>query len=315
MNKILSKLNPFFSKSEEVVVVGGGIAGSCCATILSRANVSVTMVDADPVDSQREFVTHNLVTRDGATKHELIATAQEDFLKYPSSTLENSRVKSVQVKNGQFETTLSNNKMLKSKYVLIATGANYNDEILRVPGAQKIWGTSLFNCPYCHLYEFSGKEIAIITNHTTATSYQKLVGQWTKLSHVFPNAEMPPKTDDTNYPFVNGKITEFKSMENGKIEITYGKNSSQLRVDAIFAPGLTQSRNPLLENLEVEFESDPSWMHLPKVSPSFETSIPNLFVAGDARSGFANLTGAPSHAMAVAVNVIGKIVADKEQIG
>jgi alkyl hydroperoxide reductase subunit F len=92
----------------------------------------------------------------------LVAALEEHVKEYEVDIMNLQRAKSVQKNdlNSLFEIELENGGKLKSKSVIIATGARWRE--LNVPGEKEFKGKGVAYCPHCDGPLFKGKHVAVI---------------------------------------------------------------------------------------------------------------------------------------------------------
>ena len=115
--------------SEQVLILGGGMAGVACAQELAKKGVPVTLVDRNDYDQFQpllyQVATSQLPAQDIARPHRAI------FAKSPSVVLRNDEVK--YIKPASCELVFANGDVLSGTHLVIAAGARPN--FFGVPGA------------------------------------------------------------------------------------------------------------------------------------------------------------------------------------
>jgi thioredoxin reductase len=134
----------------DLVIVGGGPAGLSAALALGRSRRRVLLCDAGPRRNAAAVHIHNFVTRDGTAPDDFRAIAREQLREYPSVEVENARVEAISGARNAFVVTLAS-RTVSARRILLGTGLI--DTMLPIEGFRELWGSSIFQCPYCHGWE------------------------------------------------------------------------------------------------------------------------------------------------------------------
>jgi alkyl hydroperoxide reductase subunit F len=170
LDEILAKLdvNTDARKAEElnakepydVLVVGGGPAGASSAIYTIRKGLRTGIV-ADRFGGQvaDTMGIENFIATKYTEGPKLVAQLEEHVKDYPIDLMTLQRAKKIERKE-LVEVTLENGAVLKSKTVIISTGARWRQ--LGVPGEQDFSGRGVAYCPHCDGPLFKGKPVAVI---------------------------------------------------------------------------------------------------------------------------------------------------------
>ena len=170
----------------DVIVIGGGFAGTAAAITLARANRQVVLVDAGQPRNRFSEHAHGILGMDGVSPMELLERGHAEFASFGGS-LVRATADALSLTDGGWRTALSTGQSLRSRHVLVATGIT--DRLPDVPGLQDMWGTRVFHCPYCHGYEVRGQKVALVggANPPFTTNIAKLLSKWTDQLTFYPN--------------------------------------------------------------------------------------------------------------------------------
>src|SRR5690348_3395789 len=157
----------------DVVVVGGGAAGLSAALVLGRTRRRVAVVDSGAPRNAPATHMQGFLSRDGMPPADLLATGREEAAGYGVELIA-GRVSSIEP---GFAITLADSSTLKSRRILIATGAT--DEIPPVPELWKRWGKDLLHCPYCHGWEVRDEPLGVLGTSPASVEHAQLIRQWT----------------------------------------------------------------------------------------------------------------------------------------
>lgn len=134
----------------DVVIVGGGPAGLQAALTLGRARKRVLLCDVGPRRNAAAKRIHNFVTRDGTPPDEFRRLGVQQLATHTNVELRTVAVEAVSGQRGAFRVGLSLGAV-EARRVLFCTGMV--DELLPIEGFVDLWGSSIFQCPYCHGWE------------------------------------------------------------------------------------------------------------------------------------------------------------------
>ncbi|QLE84281.1 alkyl hydroperoxide reductase subunit F [Shewanella sp. Scap07] len=144
----------------DVLVIGGGPAGASAAIYAARKGLRTGIV-ADKFGGQvAETVgIENFISVKSTEGPKLVANLEAHVHDYDVDIMDNQRALSL--KSGElFELTLESGAQVRSKTVLIATGARWRE--MNVPGEKEYRGSGVAYCPHCDGPLFKGKRVAVI---------------------------------------------------------------------------------------------------------------------------------------------------------
>ncbi len=145
---------------QDVTVIGGGPAGVSSAIYSARKGLKVTVI-ADRFGGQVKDTMgiENLISVPKTTGPELVGNLAEHMKDYDITLKEHVRVESIE--KGNIKTlTLSSGEQIKTKTIIVATGARWRE--LGVPGEKENVGNGVAYCPHCDGPFFKGKDVAVI---------------------------------------------------------------------------------------------------------------------------------------------------------
>ncbi|MGB3726356.1 MAG: alkyl hydroperoxide reductase subunit F [Glaciecola sp.] len=145
---------------QDVAVIGGGPAGIAAAIYSARKGLAVTIV-ADRFGGQVKDTMgiENLISVKYTTGPELTGSLVEHLDQHDITKKEHIRVDKIE--KGAIKTlTLSNGEVVRTRSIIIATGANWRE--LGVPGEKENIGNGVAYCPHCDGPFYKGKDVAVI---------------------------------------------------------------------------------------------------------------------------------------------------------
>jgi alkyl hydroperoxide reductase subunit F len=151
----LSDKEPF-----DVLVVGGGPAGASAAIYAARKGIRTGIV-AERFGGQvmDTLGIENLIGVKYTEGPKLVANLEEHVKEYNIDVMKLQRVKHLEKKD-LVEVELESGAVLKSKTVIISTGARWRN--VGVPGEAEFKNKGVAYCPHCDGPLFAGKHVAVI---------------------------------------------------------------------------------------------------------------------------------------------------------
>lgn len=151
----LSEKDPF-----DVLVIGGGPAGASAAIYAARKGIRTGII-AERFGGQvlDTLSIENFISTKKTEGPKLVASLEEHVQDYNVDIMKSLKVESLEKKD-QFELKLENGATLKSKSVILATGARWRN--IGVPGEQEFKNNGVAYCPHCDGPLFEGKDTAVI---------------------------------------------------------------------------------------------------------------------------------------------------------
>lgn len=163
----------------DVVIVGAGPAGLSAALVLGRARRKVLVCDKGTPRNWASKQMHGFITRDGIDPREFRALAREELARYDQVKLRSATVIGARPLAGGagFEVKLARGSTVRSRKLLLATGVL--DRLPPVPGIEKLFGASVFQCPYCHGWEFRDCPVAVYGRGKRGFEMARAMTAWT----------------------------------------------------------------------------------------------------------------------------------------
>jgi alkyl hydroperoxide reductase subunit F len=274
-------------KEYDVLVVGGGPAGASAAIYAARKGIRTAIV-AERFGGQvmDTMGIENLIGTKYTEGPKLVAQLEEHVKEYAVDIMNLQRAKSI-VKKGMIEVELESGAKLKSKTVIISTGARWRN--LGVPGEAEFKNRGVAYCPHCDGPLFKGKHVAVIGGGNSgveaAIDLAGIVGHVTVFEFM-SDLKADKVLQDRLYSLPNVtvnknvQVKEITGMDkvNGITYVDRATNEQQhLELQGVFV------QIGLVPNTEfVDVEKDHFGQII--VNGHNATNVPGVFAAGDCTS-------------------------------
>jgi thioredoxin reductase len=265
----------------DVIIVGGGPAGLNAAVVLGRCRRNVLLFDHGKQRNRYSHGMHNYLTRDDVVPPDFLRIAREEVKKYGVKIL-HKEIRDAKKNNKEiFEIKDSNGKIYYSKKLVLATGLI--DILPEIKGATEFYGKSLFHCPYCDAWEFSGKKMGVYSKTKSGIEIALALTTWSSSVTLYTNGKkyVKPKIMELLQQkniTVNTQLIASLEGINGKIKDVVFKNGVKRRCDALFFSSGYEIQSSLVETLGCNLGKN----KLALTNKTQQTNIPGLYVVGDA---------------------------------
>jgi thioredoxin reductase len=290
----------------DVAIVGGGAAGLSAALVLARAQRRVVVIDAGQPRNAPAAHMQGFLSRDGMPPAELLAVGREEVASY-GGLVERGRVTLIRhADQAGFELTTEDDVIRTARRVLVTTGLR--DDIPQIPGLQGRWGRDLLHCPYCHGHEVRDQRIGVLGGTPDAVQHALLLRQWSKDVVYFPHLDSPTPTEAEQLTaravgVVHGRVIRLVVEDDRLqgVEVAGGRVVSR---DAVFVRPTFKPNDGLLTILGCETHSN-GWV---VADATGQTSVPGIWVAGNAANPRAQVITAAGEGSAAAIAINADLV-------
>lgn len=303
----------------DVLIIGGGFAGTAAGVTLARAQRTVRIIDNGKPRNRFSTHSHGIMGRDGANPMELLNQGRNEFMTFGGEVTQDE-VTSLEQTDNAWTATTADGRQFPARQVLMATGIT--DELPDVPGLSELWGSRVFHCPYCHGYEVRGRDLAVIggRNLGFTTRMVHLMRKWTDRVTFFTNGLSLDEADRALFEKRNvvlmdapvSRVQPDPESETGVLVNTTNPNeaggsaSTTRSFEACFTGPDFHPNHQLL--LAAGCESDNGWVVR---QPNGRTSVAGLWTAGNVTSSPDQVSQAMGTGVATAI-AIDQFLLDEE---
>lgn len=287
----------------DVVIVGGGPAGLNAALVLGRCRRRVVLCDAGNPRNACSRGVNGFLSRDGIAPGELRRIGRDQLAKYEGVSLHDGEVVDAKCLDEGFETRLADGTCFRSRKLLLATGTEV--ELPDIEGLAELYGSGVFDCPYCDGWEEREAPIAVYGRDQRGKDFALELLGWSRDIILLTGGPSDLTKQDRDELSRNGVTLCEEVIE--RLE-GHGRRLKQIR----FSGGSTLARQALfflpedrgVSRLATRLGCDITDHGAAKTSTYEKTNVPGLFVAGDAsrRVQFAIVAAAEGAMAAFAIN-------------
>lgn len=261
------------------VIVGGGPAGLSAAMALGRARKRVLLCDSGIRRNAAAKHIHNFVTRDGTTPDEFRRIGRQQLETYSSVEVRDVRVESITGTRGSFQVKLAN-ETVGARRIILCTGMI--DEMLDIDGFRELWGSSIFQCPYCHAWEVQNERFGVLASSVEMLDFAILLRGWTREVITFTDgkfsvpSEVHERLGRAGVRIDERPIRRFVGTD-GHLESVSFHDGLSMNIDVLFARP-PQRQVPIVQSLALAL-NPMGYVLVDEMHR--QTSVPGVYAAGD----------------------------------
>lgn len=277
----------------DAIIVGGSFAGLSAALYIARARRSVAVIDAGAPRNRFAAHSHGLFGRDGSAPQAMLADARKQVEAYPTVHFIDAKATAADAGPEGFAVTLDDGAVVEGSRLLLAFGLS--DELPAIPGLRERWGSSVLHCPYCHGYEFAGRQLGVLYASPMSLHQAALITEWGPTTLYLNGAEMP---DDAA---LDALAQRGVAIEPAPVKALHGQAGDLSAIE--FADGRTRALDALFLGLRSHLNSgiaeqlacatdEMPFGRIIRTDAMKATTVPNVYAAGDITRGAHSVTWA-----------------------
>ena len=267
-------------KNWDVVIAGAGPAGLSAALVLGRARRRVLLCDTGTPRSWASKAMHAYLSRDGILPKRFLDLSRREVLRYPGVKFLPVEVTRARRERDGFVVTLARGAKVRARTLLIATGLF--DLMPRIPGIDELFGTTVFQCPYCDGWEMRDRRVAVYGRRQRGFEMARAMTAWARDLVLCTDGPGRYTKAQRQQLARNGIVLRERRIarlggERGRLRYVEFVDGERLARDALFFDTPSRGQSTLSESLGCQHRGDGGI-----VCGDYEaTSVPGVFVAGN----------------------------------
>src|SRR4051812_29209317 len=287
----------------DAVVVGGGPAGLSAALVLGRARRNVLVLDNGRPANANAHQVGGLLGQTGISPLELRRQGRDQLAGHPNIDFREDAVVDADPFGEELAVRLGDGATVRSRALVLAHGLRYDPPPL--PNVDKLWGRSVFHCPFCDGWEVRDRPLAVHGNGPEAAQSALFISAWS--SDVILCTDGPARLNGERELLANAgvRVREEPIRKlaggDGRLErIQFSAGPDEVR-EALFVRTRRGQPNGLADGLGCDLTDEGTIA----VDRDGRTGVPGVFAVGDAATehsrSVANAIGTGSRAAYAAV--------------
>ena len=265
----------------DVVIVGAGPAGLSAALVLGRACRKVLLCDRGTPRNWASKQMHGFLTRDGIEPRQFRELSHQELGQYPQVKFRGARVIAAELlPDATFSVTFANASTARTRKLLLATGLF--DRLPAFEGIEKFFGTSVFQCPYCHGWENRGGAVAVYGKGQRGFEMARAMTAWTSdiVLCTDERADLSARAKrELQRNSIEVRTAPIARLEGraGQLKRIVFQDGSAIERTALFFDTPSTEQSDLARSIGCEFTENGGV----KCGAHSATTVPGVFVAGN----------------------------------
>jgi len=225
---------------------------------------------------------HGFISRDGIDPNEFRALVHEELARYQRVRFRRAKVVGAKCleRGTRFSVKFSTGAEVQTRKLLLATGLF--DHLPPVKGIDRFFGASVFQCPYCHGWEFRDRAIAVYGQGNRGFEMARALTAWT--DDIVLCTDGPPKLtqaaqrqlERNGIQILTARIARIEGRGDQMRQILL-RNGTKVPRDALFFDTPSTEQSVLWQAMGCEFDRQGGV----KCGQHSSTSVPGVYAAGN----------------------------------
>lgn len=265
----------------DTIIVGGSFAGLAAALYLARARRSVLVLDTGMPRNRFAGASHGFFAQDGSDPKTILEIMRKQVAAYPSVEFRDQEALEVAHQEDGFRAILENGEAVTGATLLLAFGVS--DILPELPGLPERWGKTVIHCPYCHGYEFSGKQLGVLNLSPMSAHQATLIPAWGPTTFYLNGGKIEPDVGaelDEQGVTIEPEPVDRLVGEGTSLSTIRLRNGVEQPIDALFIGPRNRFNSDIAERLGCAVEHGPLGSVI-TVDEMKATTVAGVFAAGD----------------------------------
>lgn len=274
----------------DVLIIGGGAAGSGAALQLGRTRRSVVVIDSGQPRNAPAAHMHGYLGFDGMAPVDFLAKAHAELGAY-GVTVRSDRVAQVSEVGDQMRCVLASGDVYLARRIVLATGLT--DVMPEIEGVTELWGDQVIHCPWCHGWEVRDDAITVVDTAGMGTHQALMFAHLSSNVSLIRNdvPQLSPEDEDrlrlAKVNIIAGKAVTFTKETEGLVIGLETEDSPESENDvvhqtdfAVIGPRFEPNTAPVEAFVQVSDHAS-GMGRVVVVDETGRTSHPNIYAAGN----------------------------------
>jgi thioredoxin reductase len=269
----------------DVAIVGGGPAGLTAAQWLGRYLRRVVVVDSGDPRNWKTRGINGYLGLPGVTPAALRGAGRDEARRWGAELIDGCVESVVRADDERFRATLESGRVIESHRLLLAYGVK--DIWPDIPGLEHCYGETAYHCPDCDGQETRNRKTAVVGVGRKAVGLALDLATWTREMVVCTNGHDPDLTapllaqlDSLNIPVLTSRVKRMLNAD-GRLTGLELEDGMLLDCERLFFAIGHYPADDLAQRLGCERNDEGCVV----VDEHFETTVPNVYAAGDITPG------------------------------
>jgi thioredoxin reductase len=286
----------------DCLVIGAGPAGLSAALLLGRTRRRVLVCDSGAGRNRAAVEMHGYLTRDGMSPADFRAAGRKELQRYETVEVRDALVTGAEAVDGGFEITLEGGERRRGRTLLLCTGVV--DAVPEIDGIAELYGTSVHHCPFCDGWEHRDEPIAVHGCDESAGAYALGMLRWSRDLVLCTDGAHALSADDKASLARHGvRVREERVLRlegrGGRLERIIFADGPPLARTALFFCAGQRQHSDFAARIGARFTDK----GVVDTKGAERTTVPGLWVAGDASKDAQLVIVAAAEGAAAAVSI------------